>query len=57
MAKKYNKGRKQKPNYSKRGIPNVNVEAGVDLELGKELKDSTCVSADNSICERSIKKR
>jgi len=57
LAKKHNKSRKQKPNYSKRGISNVNVEAGADLELGQKLTDKTCVSNDNSICERAPKKK
>lgn len=57
MAKKHNKGRKQKPNYSKRGMTNVNVETGADLEVGRELKDNSCVSTDSSIYERNIKKK
>ena len=57
MAKKHNKSRKQKPNYSKRGITNVNVEAGTDLDLEEKLTDKSCVSSDNSICERTLKKK
>lgn len=57
MAKKHNKGRKQKPNYSKRGMTNVNVESGADLEVGRELKDNSCVSTNSSIYERNIKKK
>ncbi|MEW5922217.1 MAG: hypothetical protein AB1796_15000 [Bacillota bacterium] len=56
MAKKYNKSRKQKPNYSKRGMTNVNVEAGADLELGRDLSDKTFKRNDN-ICERNPRQR
>ncbi len=57
LAKKYNKSRKQKPNYSKRGITNVNVEAGADLEMEQKLTDKACISSENSICERTLKKK
>ncbi len=57
MAKKHNKSKQQKPNYSKRGITNVNVEAGADLEMEKKLIDKNCISNDNSICERTSKKK
>ncbi len=56
LAKKYNKSRKQKPNYSKRGMTNVNVEAGADLELGRDLSDKTFKRNDN-ICERNPRQR
>ena len=57
LAKKHNKSRKQKPNYSKRGITNVNVEAGADLELGQKLTDKTCMNNDKNICDRTSKKK
>lgn len=56
MAKKHNKSRKQKPNYSKRGMTNVNVEASADLELGRDFKDKSCAQNDIS-CEPNRKKR
>jgi len=40
VAKKHNKSRKQKPNYSKRGMGNLRVEAGTDLELGEKNKET-----------------
>ncbi len=57
MAKKHNKSKQQKPNYSKRGITNFNAEAGADLDLEQNLKDNTCVSTDNSICKQTPKKK
>lgn len=53
MAKKYNKSREQKPNYSKRGINNLSVEkdgknrginnlsveSGTDLDLENKIKE------------------
>lgn len=57
MAKKHNKGKKQKPNYSKRGIKNANIDTGTNLELGQDLTDKNCLSNDDSICERIPKKK
>ncbi len=57
MAKKHNKSKQQKPNYSKRGIANVNLEAGADLDLEQKLKDKDCVSNDSSICDNKLKKK
>jgi|GEM_PF-2206863 len=57
LAKKYNKSRKQKPNYSNRGMTNVNVEAGADLEVEREFKDNACERTTGSICDRTNKKR
>ncbi len=48
MAKKYNKSREQKPNYSKRGRDNYRIEAGTDFDLDSKLKEqkdsSQCIS-------------
>jgi hypothetical protein len=61
MAKKYNKGRKQKPNYSKRGIRKADAELGAELgaELspdsqlrGLEVSSNLC-----SECLRSVKRK
>jgi len=46
LAKKYNKGRTQKPNYSKRGMTNPQVE--ISRELNPEEKDRSL--QDKSIC-------
>lgn len=42
MGKKYNKGRKQKPNYSKRRMDRFQVETGAELspESAKKQKSS-----------------
>ncbi len=58
MAKKYNKGRKQKPNYSKRGLINPRVEFGSDFDIEDSLKkksDSTSYSKSysSSSCSKS----
>ncbi len=55
MAKKHNKSRKQKPNYSKRGMNNVNLEAGTELELGQGITDKSC-SRNEISCERPKKR-
>jgi len=55
--KKYNKSRKQKPNCSKRGMTNVNVDAGADLEVEREFRDNACERTTGSICDRTNKKR
>ncbi|MGI6308401.1 MAG: hypothetical protein ACOX1X_07390 [Dethiobacteria bacterium] len=39
MAKKYNKSRKQKPNYSKRGRGSFNVETASDFDLESKITD------------------
>ncbi len=57
MAKKHNKSKQQKPNYSKRGITNVNVEAGADLDLEQKLNDKACLSNDNSTCNNKLNKK
>ncbi len=57
MAKKHNKSKQQKPNYSKRGITNVNVEAGADLDLEQKLNDKACVNTDNSTCNNKLNKK
>ncbi len=38
MGKKYNKGRTQKPNYSKKGMINPQVEISKDLDLEEKVK-------------------
>jgi len=48
VAKKYNKSREQKPNYSKRGRDSYRVEAGTDFDPDSKLKEqresSQCIS-------------
>ncbi|MDO9536103.1 MAG: hypothetical protein Q7J85_12430 [Bacillota bacterium] len=53
MAKKFNKSKEQKPNYSKRGnnnanvekdgkirsFSNLNVESGTDFDLANKIKE------------------
>lgn len=39
MAKKYNKSRKQKPNYSKRGKGSFNVETASEFDLESKTVD------------------
>ncbi|MGI5876250.1 MAG: hypothetical protein ACOX6X_05465 [Dethiobacteria bacterium] len=53
MGKKYNKGRKQKPNYSKRGIKNVNTELGEELSIDNIIGES---SGSCGECAQSVKK-
>ncbi len=58
MAKKYNKSRKQKPNYSKKGLQSVQMETSSDLDLessSKEQKNksqSFCSESDQSFSPR-----
>jgi len=51
LAKKYNKGRKQKPNYSKRGIQNVQLETSSEFDLESSLKEQK--NKNQSFCEES----
>jgi len=47
VAKKYNKSRQQKPNYSKRGKESYRVEAGTEFDLEGKIKEknpSQCFS-------------
>lgn len=60
MAKKYNKSREQKPNYSKRGkhTDSTRMEASREFDFAEKLreqKDNTC---DNnfSSCSKDLKK-
>jgi len=60
LAKKYNKGREQKPNYSKRGkrIDNTKMEASRDFDFEEKLrqeKNNICDS-DSSLCSRDWRK-
>ena len=52
MGKKYNKGRKQKPNYSKRGIKNVNTELGEELSIDNIIGE---YSGSCGECAQSVK--
>jgi hypothetical protein len=58
LAKKYNKSRKQKPNYSKKGLQNVQMETSSDLDLESGLKEqknksqSLCSESDQSFSPR-----
>lgn len=58
MAKKYNKSRKQKPNFSKKGLQNVQMETSSDLDLESSLKEqknkkqSSCSESDQSFSPR-----
>ncbi len=60
MAKKYNKSREQKPNYSKREkrLDNIRVEAGKDFALEDKLREQrTSVCDENSTSSgRNLKK-
>jgi len=51
LAKKYNKSREQKPNYSKRGknLDNIQVEAGRDFDLEEKIREQR-----NSACNSNI---
>lgn len=51
LAKKYNKSRKQKPNYSKRGVQNVQMEAGSEFDLESNIKEQKNKS--QSFCDES----
>lgn len=53
MAKKYNKGRKQKPNYSKRGMGNFHVELGSETNIEEKVK----CAQDPIQCDKPLKKR
>jgi hypothetical protein len=48
VAKKYNKSREQKPNYTKRGKESYRVEAGTDFDLDSKLSDSKLKEEKNS---------
>ena len=47
MAKKYNKGRKQKPNYSKKGLLKPQLEISKDLDLEEKIGSA---KSDSSAC-------
>lgn len=51
LAKKYNKSRKQKPNYSKRGVQNVQMETSSEFDLESNLKEQKNKS--QSFCDES----
>lgn len=56
MAKKYNKGRKQKPNYSKKGKDSFNVETASELEAESKTaeKKSPKQKQEQSIISENI---
>ncbi len=53
MAKKYNKGRKQKPNYSKKGLIDPQVEISKDLDIEEKIRSAQSDSA----CSMKIGKK
>ena len=64
MAKKYNKSREQKPNYSKRGkkLDNIQVEAGREFDFEEKIREqrnNACndnLNTDLNSCSRDLKK-
>lgn len=60
MAKKYNKRKEQKPNYSKRGkrLNNIQVEAGKDFDLEDKLQEQRDNACDNDVtsCGKDLRR-